>query len=105
MTRIFTDDWRNRAPAMLHADHSCYGDDCVDGTPTDRRWLWRLESFIALGPQTDLIRQMSADLRQYLNATCEHHWHTYPDDGDIPAHRQCTWCHDVRWLNELGVRQ
>lgn len=85
---------------------------CPDGgrirTPTDHRLLWHLETVLAVdartGSRLDEVRQ---DLRRYLNARCDHHWHEYEGDGDIPAHWQCLWCNDVLWAPDvpLGVWQ
>lgn len=87
--------WTTRAPASLLRPGGCSNEDCADPTPQDRRWLWRLESFLAINGTTPGHRDMGGDLRQYLNETCEHHWHTYDADAVIPAHRQCAWCSDV----------
>lgn len=38
----------------------------------DRRWLWRLETFLALNGGSDEMRVMSRDLTQYLRDTCTH---------------------------------
>ena len=76
------DHWSQRAPAsVLEFDLDSRGEP--DPTSQDRRWLGR-------------------DLRQYLNETCEHHWHTWDGDEDIPAHRQCSWCCDVEWQQEVA---
>jgi hypothetical protein len=72
-------------------------------TSTDRRMLWHIESTLAAcAPIGSRLSQLAGDLRSYLNATCEHHWSEYQPDpeneNDVPAHRQCLWCHDVEWL-------
>jgi hypothetical protein len=74
-----------------------------DDTSVDRRWLWRLENFLAIHGTNDDQRDMGTDLREYLNESCEHHWHSYSGDPDIPAHRQCLYCHDVEWCNPEEV--
>lgn len=79
---------------------------CADGhvitTSTDRRLLWHVEMAVS-GMAGDRARELSRDLRHYLNATCEHHWHENPvcceppQPGCVPSHKQCLWCHDVVW--------
>jgi hypothetical protein len=66
-------------------------------TTTDHRLLWHLESVLAVSGTTDYLRDVGRDLHRYLNETCQHHWHEYAGDDDIPAHRQCLWCNDVIW--------
>lgn len=97
--------WRDRAPAMLRdtltgpRSEPCFA-------PTDRRWLWRLESFLAVYGTNQRHDDARRDLLEYLRETCEHHWEDYAaeSDGSIPAHRQCLWCNDVDWLgNEPKV--
>lgn len=92
-------DWRDRAPLSLLDPNDPDGEPC--STPMDRRWLWRLESFLAVSGTNDTLRQMGSDLRQYLNESCEHHWRHYATETDvswpIPAHKQCLWCSDVEW--------
>ena len=94
--------WTNRAPASVLEEGLCARGE-PDPTSLDRRWLWRLESFLAISGTTDLHRQMASDLTAYLNETCEHHWHEYAGDADIPAHKQCSWCNDVVWASEAAV--
>lgn len=95
------DRWADRAPAsVLEFDLCALGDP--DPTSQDRRWLWRLESYLAVHGTTDGHRRMGRDLRQYLNETCGHHWHVWAGDEDIAAHRQCTWCSDVEWVEVVG---
>jgi hypothetical protein len=95
-----TTHWRDRAPANLLHTEGPDGEPC--NTTTDRRWLWRLEKFLAVYGTDDIQRQMGSDLRQYLNETCDHHWTTYQGGGGIPAHRQCAWCSDVEWFDGYG---
>jgi hypothetical protein len=91
--------WEHHASAaVLESDRCRLGNS--DPTSVDRRWLWRLESFLSVSGTTDGHRTMASDLHQYLNETCGHHWHKYAADGDIAAHSQCTWCNDVRWADE-----
>jgi hypothetical protein len=87
--------WRDRLPASMTDLEDPHGNPCL--TPMDRRWLWRLEGFLAVAGTNDALRNMGRDLRQYLNETCDHHWTAYPGDPEIPAHRQCIWCCDVEW--------
>ena len=91
------DHWTDRAPAsVLEFDLDARGEP--DPTSQDRRWLWRLENTLAVdAPLGSRLDQLGRDLRQYLNETCEHHWHAYESDEVVPAHRQCSWCNDVEW--------
>jgi len=89
-----------RASAMLHDEGRCSRGGS-DATTLDRRWLWRLESFLAVSGTNRDQHQMGSDLRQYLNESCAHHWHNYAADDDIEAHRQCLYCHDVEWGGDL----
>lgn len=84
---------------------------CAQGhhveTPADRRLLWHLEGQISTyAPHGSALDRLARDLRQYLNETCQHHWHEYePEPGnenDVPAHRQCLWCNDVEWCKPNG---
>lgn len=68
-------------------------------TPTERRMLWHLEGVLTVSATNDTLRGVARNLRAYLTETCEHHWHEYRAEGDIPAHRQCLWCCDVDWLD------
>lgn len=92
-------DYRDRLPAMLRDTLTGpRGEPCF--TTSDRRWLWRLEGFLAVNGTNETHRQMAADLQIYLWETCEHHWHVYDGDdhdGGIAAHRQCLWCSEVEW--------
>lgn len=92
-------DYRDRLPAMLRDTLTdSRGAPCF--TTSDRRWLWRLEGFLAVSGTTATHRQMQADLQIYLHETCEHHWNDYRAEQDIAAHRQCLWCCDVEWKDE-----
>jgi hypothetical protein len=91
--------WRDRAPAMLVSPDGPDGKAC--STSMDRRWLWRLEGFLAINGTSDFQRQMGSDLRQYLNETCEHHWGDWFIWERPPRLRQCMWCCDVE--EEAGV--
>jgi hypothetical protein len=90
--------WQNRAPAMLRSPEGPDGEPCP--TPMDRRWLWRIEAFLAVYGTTDAHRAMSRDLREYLNETCEHVWREEEAENDFPAHRQCLWCNDIEGWDE-----
>lgn len=70
--------------------------------PADRRWLWHLESVLAVSGTTDIHREKQHALQRYLVETCAHHWHDSEADGDIGAHRQCLWCCIVEWADEGG---
>lgn len=87
--------WRDRAGRIILDPNGPSGQPI--STPADRRWLWRIEGFLAVMANTGLQRALARDLRQYLNETCEHHWHDCAADEVIPAHRQCLWCCDVDW--------
>ena len=103
MTDPWHNDWRERAGRVLLDPNGPDGRPLT--TPLDRRWLWKIEGFLAVNATTDYQRQMQRDLHQYLAETCEHHWSEVRDgDDDIPAHRQCLWCSDVDWLDAGAVR-
>lgn len=95
-------DWRERAGNGLLDPNDPYGIPIA--TPLDRRWLWRLEGFLAISGTNDTLRLMGTDLRQYLHETCEHHWTHYeqtdPTDW-LESHRQCLWCCYVEWESEV----
>lgn len=92
--------WRDRAGRIVLDPFD--RDGYVITTPLDRRWLWRIESYLAVSGTTDAQRQLAGDLRRYLNETCEHHRNERAADGYIAAHRQCLWCNDVEWASETG---
>lgn len=97
--------WRNRAPRSVTDPYDAHDNPVF--TPTDRRWLWRLESALAISaPMGSSLARLGSDLHEYLGETCEHHWIEYqasewehPETGEvmdtIPAHRQCIWCTKV----------
>jgi hypothetical protein len=93
------DTWRDRWPRGVLDPH-CPEGHAID-TSTDRLLLWHIELVVGGGPVGIEQRQLAADLRRYLNDTCEHHWHGYTPDpdneNDVPAHRQCLWCNTVEW--------
>lgn len=95
------DHWTTRAPRGVTDPNGPDGKPCP--TPTDRRWLWRLEGELAILATTDGLRELQRDLAQYLHETCDH-WYgeDWPGDDAIPAHRQCRWCNDVTWLGDGG---
>lgn len=83
--------WSTRAPASV-LEYDLCAEGGTDPTSQDRRWLWRLENFIAVYGTNEGQHSMGRDLRQYLHETCEHHWHGFEAEAGIPAGRQCTWC-------------
>lgn len=87
------DHWTDRAPNTLVSPHDRYGVPLT--TPMDRRWLWRIEGALAISSRHD--SQLLADLKQYLNETCEHHWLHYDGDEVVDEHEQCLWCNRVEW--------
>jgi hypothetical protein len=94
----WANDWRERAGRIILDPTGPDGRPLT--TPTDRRWLWRIETFLGVSGTTEDQRQLGRDLHQYLAETCEHHW-SLPrggEDGDVPRHRQCLWCSAVDWL-------
>ena len=81
-------DYRNRLPASVADSFTGpNGEPCF--TPTDRRWLWRIEAFLAVSGTNDVQRQMGHDLQVYLRETCEHHWIAYEVE-------QCLWCNELK---------
>lgn len=90
--------WRDRAPAMLRDTLTGPdGEPCM--TSTDRRWLWRMEQFLAVHGTNQRHQDARADLLEYLRETCEHHWDD-PDGGVWfesfgTRERQCVWCNHV----------
>ena len=91
--------WRDRAGRMILDPDDSQGRPV--STPVDRRWLWRVEHLLATCATNDPLRQLAADLRAYLNETCEHHWITLSADECCPEMRQCTWCCDTRDASEF----
>lgn len=85
-------DWRDRAPRSLLDPAGPNGETIT--APLDRRWLWRLETFLALNGGSDETRVMSRDLTQYLRDTCTHDWQSGVNYSDQPI-RQCLWCNIV----------
>ena len=93
--QVERDDWRLRAPAMLRDLEGPHGEPLA--THFDRRWLWRLQTFLVVNGTTHAHRQMAWDLKNYLNVTCEHEWgdpFDYFDRGEFMW--QCLWCSNVR---------
>lgn len=84
--------WMTRAPQSLRDLEGPDGEPL--STHFDRRWLWRLETFLTVNGTTDLHREMRLDLYQYLCETCEHVWRdmTFGSKDEI---YQCLWCNDV----------
>lgn len=92
------DHWMNRAPAMLRDLEGPDGEPLA--THFDRRWLWRLEKFLAVCGTNASHRQMRADLHQYLHETCEHVWTDLGDYIPVPS-VQCLWCNEIRRAEEV----
>lgn len=108
---IRTGTWQDTFPRSVLDQYGPDGEPIF--TPTDRRLLWHIENTLAIHAplRNEGLQSLSRTLREYLNATCEHHWRDYeaseslhPDTGEvmdrIPAHRQCLWCNDVEWAGE-----
>lgn len=80
--------WRDRAGLLILDPEDPRGDPIE--TPTDRRWLHRIEGFLSVSATNETQRQVAADLRAYLYETCAHHWlHYSGSDDEIPEHWQC----------------
>jgi hypothetical protein len=94
-------DWRERAGRLVLDPTDPDGEPIA--TPLDRRWLWRIEQILAVNGGNETVQQLSADLRQYLGQTCEHHWRIYAAEKDIPMHSQCLWCNCVEWCEDTEV--
>jgi hypothetical protein len=93
--------WRVRAPRSVIDPYDSQDNPIF--TPLDRRWLWRLEGFLAIHGTNRGHRTMAADLREYLAESCDHHFIRYtPDPGEAPL-RQCIWCKRVEWQREDGA--
>lgn len=93
-------DWRERAGRIVLDPLDPEGNELA--TPKDRRWLWRVESFLAVNATTEEQRRLASDLHAYLNVTCEHHWMNREAEQHIEAHRQCLWCNHVEWSTEVS---
>jgi hypothetical protein len=100
MADAATGSWRDRAP--LSVTDPCDSQGLPLSTPADRRWLWRIESFLAVSGTNDTQRQMGRDLAQYLNETCEHHYIHFTPEPREPRCRQCIWCHETEWETANG---
>lgn len=87
--------WRDNAGRIL-LDPTGPAGEPID-TPLDRRWLWRIETFLAVSGTTEEQRRLGRDLSEYLHETCTHHWMNHDGDEVIAGHRQCLWCNDVDW--------
>lgn len=94
-----TETWRENWPRGV-TDPYCPLGHLIE-TPTDHRLLRHIEGWLAVRATNDTLRQMATDIHLYLNETCRHHWHEYEADADIAAHRQCLWCHDVEWHEDV----
>lgn len=85
--------WTERAPRPLRTAYDPDGQP--HETSLDRRWLWRLENTLAVN-NTGTLSTLLADLRQYLDESCEHHWREFEADDEFEAFSQCLWCCLVR---------
>jgi hypothetical protein len=92
--------WRERAGRIVLDPQDAHGTPVA--TPTDRRWLWRIEGLLAVSATNGTQRQLATDLRYYLAETCEHHLRHYDADGEIPEHDQCLWCSEVSFTGDTG---
>jgi hypothetical protein len=92
--------WRERAGRIVLDPLDAHGAPVA--TPTDRRWLWRIEGELAVSATNDTQRQLAVDLRYYLAETCEHHTRHYGAEGDFPEHDQCLWCGEVDFTGEVA---
>lgn len=87
--------WTQRAREPLNAVVDRDGRTVT--TPVDRRWLWRLETALAVSARPgDVLDDLRKDLAQYLAETCEHHWLHCAGGGYVPEHEQCMWCHKIQ---------
>ena len=78
------------------ADPYCPSGHLIE-TPIDHRLLWHIEGELAVSGTTDAHRDLAERLREYLTATCRHHWHDCTLEPDVDALRQCLWCNAVEW--------
>jgi hypothetical protein len=92
--------WRERAGRIVLDPLDAHGAPVA--TPTDRRWLWRIENELAVSATNDAQRQLAIDLRYYLSETCGHHLRHYGGDGEVPEHDQCLWCNQVEFAGEAA---
>lgn len=92
--------WRERAGRIVLDPLDAHG--ALVATPTDRRWLWRIENELAVSATNDTQRQLAIDLRYYLAETCEHHMRHYGSDGEVPEHDQCLWCSEVSFTGDAA---
>jgi hypothetical protein len=86
--------WRDRAGLVVLDPNDPRGNPLP--TPTDRRWLHRIQSQLTSAPTLEL-RQLAADLHAYLDETCVHHWLHSEGDEDFGALDQCLWCSVVEF--------
>lgn len=92
--------WHERAGRIILDPNDAHGEPVT--TPADRRWLWKLESVLAVAATNDTLRQLAADLYAYLHETCEHHMHHFGGDETFPEHDQCMWCDEVVFTGEAA---
>jgi hypothetical protein len=92
--------WRERAGRIVLDPQDPHGDPLP--TPADRRWLWRIRNTLAVSATNDAQRQLAADLRAYLDETCEHHMLHYDGDEAFAPHDQCLWCSEVTFTGEAA---
>jgi hypothetical protein len=82
--------WRDRAPRSI-VDPFGPQDEFV-ASYTDRRWLCHLHNMLTIAGASDVLRQIGADLGQYLTETCQHHWLSYLGEDGSLSFRRCLRC-------------
>ncbi len=87
-----SDNWRDGLPRSVLDPFGPRGEVII--TPADRRWLWHVESLLAVAATNDYLRDLGRALTSYLHETCAHHWNDLLDCADLPI-RQCLWCNVV----------
>lgn len=95
-----TEPWRQGLPRSVGDPLGPDGE--LIPTPTDHRWLWHIESFLAVNATNEAQRDLQSRLRRYLNATCQHFYREGTGYQDEPL-KQCLWCCDVIFLEEPNV--
>lgn len=85
-------DWRRRAPRSLLTRTAPQGQ--LTTATLDRRWLWRIQTFLAFNAGPGSYRELSLDLTAYLHESCTHDWEYGLGCCDEPM-RQCLWCNVV----------
>lgn len=101
------DTWRDHFPRSV-LDPFCPSGHVV-AESIERRMLWHLEGVLAVSATNDTLRLIARNLRDFLDETCQHHWHEYAPDpaneNDVEAHRQCMWCNRVEWLDDSAEKE